>query len=67
VRLFHCTSVELTLTITPNVGNLNASFLLVGDCVRAIPLKFISSLILHIFYQDNKVLLKMFERSAGHA
>ena len=39
VRLFHCTSVELTLTITPNVGNLNASFLLVGDCVRAIPLK----------------------------
>ena len=39
VRLFHCTSVELTLTITPNVGNLNASFLLVGDCVRAIPLQ----------------------------
>jgi hypothetical protein len=41
--------------------------LLVGDCVRAIPLKLILSLILHIFYQDNKVLLKMFERSAGHA
>ena len=48
VRLFHCTSVELTLTITPNVGNLNASFLLVGDCVRAIPLQL--RFIFHIFH-----------------
>ena len=39
VRPFHCTSVGLTPTITPNVGNSNASFLLVGDCVRAIPLR----------------------------
>ena len=37
VRLFHCTEDELTSTITPNVGNSSASFLLVGDCVRAIP------------------------------
>ena len=37
VRPFHCTSVGLTPTITPNVGNSRASFLLVGDCVRAIP------------------------------
>ena len=37
VRPFHCTSVGLTPTITPNVGNSNASFLIVGDCVRAIP------------------------------
>ena len=37
VRLFHCTEEELTSTITPNVGNSSASFLLVGDCVRAIP------------------------------
>lgn len=36
-RPFHCTSAGLTPTITPNVGNSNASFLLVGDCVRAIP------------------------------
>ena len=38
VRPFHCTSARLTPTITPNVGNSNAQFLLVGDCVRAIPL-----------------------------
>ena len=37
-RPFHCTSARLTPTITPNVGNSNAQFLLVGDCVRAIPL-----------------------------
>ena len=37
VRPGHCTWVGLTPTITPNVGNSNASFLLVGDCVRAIP------------------------------
>ena len=34
VRPFHCTTVGLTPTITPNVGNSIA----VGDCVRAIPL-----------------------------
>ena len=33
----HCTLVGLTPTITPNVGNSSASFLLVGDCVRAFP------------------------------
>ena len=38
VRPFHCTTAGLTPTITPNVGNSRASFLLVGDCVRAIPL-----------------------------
>ena len=38
VRPFHCTSVGLTPTITPNVGNSNALFLLVVDCVRAIHL-----------------------------
>ena len=36
VRLFHCTKDWLTPTITPNVGNLSAQFLIVGDCVRAI-------------------------------
>ena len=30
VRLFHCTSVELTPAIAPNVGNSSAQFLLVG-------------------------------------
>ena len=55
-RLFHCTSVELTLTITPNVGNLNASFLLVGDCVRAIPLQL--RFIFHIFHWDYRCYWK---------
>ena len=39
VRPYHCTSVRLTLAITPNVGDSGAQFLLVGDCVRAIPWK----------------------------
>ena len=55
-RLFHCTSVELTLTITPNVGNLNASFLLVGDCVRATPLQL--RFIFHIFHWDYRCYWK---------
>ena len=55
-RLFHCTSVELTLTITPIVGNLNASFLLVGDCVRAIPLQL--RFIFHIFHWDYRCYWK---------
>ena len=38
VRPFHCTSVGLTDAIAPNVGDSGAQFLLVGDCVRAIPL-----------------------------
>lgn len=37
VRPDHCTAVGLTPTITPNVGNSNAKFLLVGNCVRAVP------------------------------
>ena len=37
VRPFHCTSVGLTPAIISNVDNSTASFLLVGDCVRAIP------------------------------
>ena len=37
-RPFHCTSVGLTLAITPNVGDSGAAFLVVGDCVRANPL-----------------------------
>ena len=36
-RPFHCTSDGLTLAIAPNVGDSGAQFLLVGDCVRAIP------------------------------
>ena len=36
-RPFHCTSVGLTLAITPNVGDSGAVFMVVGDCVRAIP------------------------------
>ena len=36
-RPFHCTTVRLTFAITPNVGDSGASFLIVGDCVRAIP------------------------------
>ena len=40
VRPFHCTSARLTPTITPNVGNSNAQFLIVGDCVRALPYEF---------------------------
>ena len=48
VRLFHCTLVWLTPTITPNVGNLSAQFLLVGDCACALPQ----------FYQwNNKTIL----------
>ena len=35
--LYHCTTVWLTLAIAPNVGDSGAQFLLVGDCVRAIP------------------------------
>ena len=41
MRLSHCTSGRLTPTMVSNVDHLNAQFLLVGDCVRAIPwLKF---------------------------
>ena len=40
VRPLHCTSDGLTPTITPNVGNSNAQFLIVGDCVRALPYEF---------------------------
>ena len=36
-RPFHCTSVGLTPAITPNVGDSGAAFMVVGDCVRAIP------------------------------
>lgn len=36
-RPYHCTSVWLTLAITPNVGDSGALFMVVGDCVRAIP------------------------------
>jgi len=39
MRLSHCTSGRLTPTMVSNVDHLNAQFLLVGDCVRAIPLK----------------------------
>ena len=38
VRPFHCTEVGLTAAIIPNVDDSGAQFLLVGDCVRAIPL-----------------------------
>ena len=38
MRLSHCTSGQLTPTMVSNVDHLNAQFLLVGDCVRAIPL-----------------------------
>ena len=38
MRPFHCTTVGLTAAITPNVGDSGAQFMLVGDCVRAIPL-----------------------------
>ena len=38
MRLSHCTSGRLTPTMVSNVDHLNAQFLLVGDCVRAIPL-----------------------------
>ena len=37
MRLSHCTSGRLTPTMVSNVDHLNAQFLLVGDCVRAIP------------------------------
>ena len=37
MRLSHCTSGQLTPTMVSNVDHLNAQFLLVGDCVRAIP------------------------------
>ena len=36
-RPFHCTPVGLTLAIAPNVGDSGAQFLVVGDCVRALP------------------------------
>ena len=37
MRLSHCTSGRLTPTMVSNVDHLSAQFLLVGDCVRAIP------------------------------
>ena len=40
-RPFHCTSVGLTPTITPNVGNSKASFFIFLDSVRAIPFSLI--------------------------
>ena len=36
-RPLHCTTVGLTLAIFPNVDDSGVQFLLVGDCVRAIP------------------------------
>ena len=38
-RLYHCTPVWLTLAIAPNVGDSGAQFMVVGDCVRALPCK----------------------------
>ena len=37
VRPYHCTPAGLTFAIAPNAGDSGAQFLLVGDCVRAIP------------------------------
>ena len=37
-RPFHCTTVGLTLAINPNVIYSGVQFLVVGDCVRAVPL-----------------------------
>ena len=37
VRPFHCTTVGLKRAIIPNVDDSGAQFMLVGDCVRAIP------------------------------
>ena len=39
-RPFHCTSVWLTTAIIPNADDSGAQFISVGDCVRALPLKF---------------------------
>ena len=36
-RPFHCTAAGLTLAINPNVINSGVQFLVVGDCVRAVP------------------------------
>ena len=36
-RLNHCTRVVLTSANSPNVGISTAQFLVVGDCVRALP------------------------------
>ena len=38
LRPLHCTSVRLTLAIITNVNNSGVQFLVVGDCVRAVPL-----------------------------
>ena len=38
VRPRHCTESGLTFAITPNASNSGAQFLVVGDCVRAVPL-----------------------------
>ena len=37
VRPYHCTTAGLTLAINPNVVNSGVQFLVVGDCVRAVP------------------------------
>ena len=37
VRPGHCTTTWLTLAIIPNVDNSGVKFLIVGNCVRAIP------------------------------
>ena len=36
-RPSHCTTAGLTLAINPNVINSGVQFLVVGDCVRAVP------------------------------
>lgn len=38
-RFINCTLDALTPAISPNVGNSNAKFVVVGDCVRSVPWK----------------------------
>lgn len=33
----HCTLAKLIAVISPNMGNLTKSFMIVGDCVHALP------------------------------
>ena len=42
-RLDHCTRIELTSAIIPNVDNSFAQFLLAGNGVRAVPISHIEN------------------------
>ena len=53
MRPLHCTLLGLRPAISPNVGNSGAQFMVVGVCVRAAPVLFIS------IQKEGRVLYRM--------